>query len=333
MKTLLTAAAGLLLASPANAEDPGGIITGMIENDVFTGSDDRYSNGLALSWTSRELSLYPATSFVRQWANFWSFLPSLGDGDEAQYVAWTVSQEMHTPQDLARIIPDPNDQPYAGLFLVDSAFYRLGEKFGEAWQIQLGLVGPITGAESLQKWAHELSGAQEPLGWDSQIQNEIMFNVGYTVGYSFIDNRPPTGRGFRVSPIVNVELGTHVTAIGVGGVAEYGINVPEALAVGGLGNNLKASNAVAAEYEDRWSVVGFLGVGAYAVAHYLPVDGPVFRDGPSVDVDEFATAVNLGVTARRGNFIASFAVTQGATPADDFSGEIDYGVLTFSWLY
>ena len=74
------ASAALMLSGAVGwaAESVGayeGALTITLENDVFTGSDNNYTNGLGLTWVSNAIGTYEETSFVRRWGEFWSFLP------------------------------------------------------------------------------------------------------------------------------------------------------------------------------------------------------------------------------------------------------------------
>ena len=80
----------------------GGAWTLTLENDTFTGSDNNYTNGIGLSWVSNAIDTYDARSFVRRWGDSWSFLPFVGNGGYRTYVAWSLVQEMHTPDDIRR---------------------------------------------------------------------------------------------------------------------------------------------------------------------------------------------------------------------------------------
>ncbi|MEM9572956.1 MAG: lipid A deacylase LpxR family protein [Pseudomonadota bacterium] len=333
LRSSFAVVAVLLCAPLSSAETVRGIVTTTFENDVFTGSDDRFSNGLSVTWTSGRVADYKTDSFVQGWAKFWSFLPGADGRKSDQYVSWSLSHEMHTPEDISLTVPDPADQPYAGLINFDSSLYSVNERWAQAWNLRLGMVGPISQADHVQIGFHDLIGAERPEGWDSQIQNELVLNVMYGATYRLYEQRYESGLGLRFSPVANAELGTYSTTIGAGVMAEIGWNMPDNLAVRGVGTSFQAVNAIAAEIEDRWSITGYGALGGHGVAHFLPLDGPVFRDGPSVGSDDFVTTVELGVTARRGRFIGSFGLALGGSPADQFEDNLDFGVFTLSWIY
>jgi hypothetical protein len=47
-------------------------------------------------------------------------------------------------------------------------------------------------------------------------------------------------------------------------------------------NGIHAACAVGLTKQQLWSVTSYFATGYYRVYHYLPLDGPVFRAGPSV---------------------------------------------------
>jgi hypothetical protein len=57
-----------------SAADPRGAITLTLENDVLTGSDNAYTNGLGVTWVSGDLASYDDQAFVRRWGRFWARL-------------------------------------------------------------------------------------------------------------------------------------------------------------------------------------------------------------------------------------------------------------------
>ena len=51
------------------------------------------------------------------------------------------------------------------------------EKISDELSLTLGAVGPATGGEYIQKHLHDVIRANKPLGWDNQINNEVVFRV------------------------------------------------------------------------------------------------------------------------------------------------------------
>lgn len=139
-------------------------LTFSVENDSFTGSDNNYTSGLGISWVSADLESYDDDSFVSKWGRLWSFLPFVSDEGYTTYAAWTLAQEMHTPDDITNPSPPEDDQPYAGVLYVDGLLYARKERWTHVWQMKLGVVGPASQAEDLQRDFHDLVSADEPMG-------------------------------------------------------------------------------------------------------------------------------------------------------------------------
>ncbi len=162
------AIAALLLLSAVcwvtqSAAASGGALTFTIENDTFTGSDNNYTNGVGVSWVSAALDSYDDDSYISKWGRFWSFLPFVLDDGYTTYAAWSLAQEMHTPDDITDPNPPEDDQPYAGILYVDSLLYARQERWAHAWELKLGVVGPSSQAEGVQKWFHSIRNrAREP---------------------------------------------------------------------------------------------------------------------------------------------------------------------------
>src|SRR6478735_4519016 len=112
---LLSSLCAAGVVAPADAAEPQGAITLTLENDVLTGSDNAYTNGLGATWVSGDLASYDDKALVRRWGRFWDFLPFVGDAGYTTYASWTIAQEMHTPDDITLSDPPLNDQPYAGV--------------------------------------------------------------------------------------------------------------------------------------------------------------------------------------------------------------------------
>ena len=315
----------------ANARGEALTITG--ENDVLTNSDNNYTNGGAISWVSSDLDTYDSDSFVSKWARFWKFLPFVDDDGYSNYGAWSLVQEMNTPDDIQDPNPPEDDQPYAGVLYVDSLLYARKERWAHVWQLKAGVVGPASQAESVQKKVHDRIGADEPLGWDTQLPNEPVVNIGYTGSYLAASGRLGRSAEWRILPMGTVGVGNYFTGAGAGVYGEVGWNLVDAFGGTSLRSGLNAASTVGVGPVDRWSVSFFGGVAEYGVIHYLPLDGTVFHDSRSVDSKPFIGMGSLGISARRGTFAVSLAATFFTDTFETQRQAADFGTLSMSWLF
>ncbi|PKO31312.1 MAG: hypothetical protein CVU34_17800 [Betaproteobacteria bacterium HGW-Betaproteobacteria-7] len=318
-------------APPASAGGDG-TLSITVENDFFTGSDNNYTNGIGVTWVSAAVAA-DDDSFVGRWTRFWSFLPYVADDGYKTYASWSVAQEMNTPDDIRDPNPSPDDQPYSGIFYVDSTLYARKQDWAHAWQLKLGVVGPASQADGVQRDYHKLIGADKPRGWDTQLPNEAIVNLTYTVAHLAAAGRAGKSAEWRVVPVATVGLGNYFTGAGVGVYGEVGWNLVDALAAPALRSGLNVASTVGVTPRDRWSVSFFGGVGAYGVAHYLPLDGTVFRNSRSVDSKPVIGTGSIGFAVRRDTFTLSFALTHFSKTFDTQRDDTNFGTLSVSWMH
>jgi hypothetical protein len=327
----LFAACSIAWTKQAAAEH-GESMTLALDNDVFTGSDNNYTNGLGLSWVSADLATYPEEKLIRKWARFWSFLPFVSNEDYKTYASWSVVQEMDTPDNIMNPNPPPNDEPYAGILYVDNILYSKKERWAHAWELKVGVVGPAALAESTQKAFHRIIGSDEPMGWDTQLPNEPVINIGYTVAHVVADGHVGKSAEWRIVPVGTAGLGTYFTGIGVGAYGEFGWNLVDALGGTALRAGLNSAATVGVGPVTGWSVAFFAGAAGYGVARYLPLDGDVFRDSRSLDTKSYVGQCSAGFSVRHRGFVMSLAVTHFTPTFETERAKTDFGTLSVSWF-
>lgn len=336
----LSSACGLLGCSaprPAAARpDPaehGGALTLTIENDTFTGSDNNFTNGIGLGWATDEVGTYGEGSFVSNWTGFWSFLPFVLDEGHLTYASWTVGQEMHTPDDITDPDPPETDQPYAGVLYLDSVLAARGGRWEHRWSLRLGVVGPASQADDTQKWFHDLTGADEPMGWDHQLPDELLLNVGYDAAYMLVERDLGASAEFRLVPVGGAAVGNYFTGASLGLYGEVGWNLVDAFGISSLRGGFDTATTIGVGPVEGWSLSFFATVGGFGIAHYLPLDGTVFKDSRSVDSEPFVGATSAGLTLRRGRFILGLGKTYSTEAFETQTEDAEYGTVSLSWFF
>lgn len=321
---------GWALVAQAQAGD--GALTITVENDFFTSSDNNYTNGIGIAWVSDEVKASD-DGFVGNWRQFWSFLPVVADSDSRTYLAWSVVQEMNTPDDITEPNPGEDDQPYSGILYVDSTLYALKGNWTHAWQLKLGVVGSLSGADDVQREFHKLIGDDKPQGWHSQLPNEPVVNIDYTVAFLAANGHVGRSAEWRLVPVATAGIGNYFTGAGLGVYAETGWNLVDALGVSALRSGLNAASTVGLKPSARWSVSFYGGIGAYGVAHYLPLDGTLLRNSRSVDSEPLVGMVSLGFCLRREGFTLSYSRTFFSDTFETQREGTDFGTLGMSWIF
>ena len=235
-------------ATPAEARSTDAW-TLTLKNDALTGSDNNYTNGLGVTWVSSELDHYDASSFLsRKSGKIWSFLPFVEDAGYETYASWSLVQEMNTPDNIENPNPPKDDQPYSGILYVDSLLYARSERWAHSWEFKLGVVGPASRAEHTQKDFHQLIGVNEPEGWDTQLPDEPVINLGYTTAHLLTKGEVGSSVEWRVVPVAGV-LRRWAPCLqgpgaGVGMYGEIGWNLVDALGGTALREGLNAASTV-----------------------------------------------------------------------------------------
>ena len=185
--------------------------------------------------------------------------------------------------------------PTPACLYVDSLLYARKERWTHVWELKLGVVGPASQADNVQKDFHDLIGGDEPMGWDTQLPNEPVINIGYTVAHLAAAGHAGGSAQWRVVPVGTVGVGNvlHRRRSSASTEKSAGISwtpwVEPALRTG-----FNAASTVGVGPVKGWSVSFFGGLGGYGVAHYLPLDGTVFHDSRSVDSEPFIGTGSLG---------------------------------------
>jgi lipid A 3-O-deacylase len=302
-------------------------------NDVFSGNDNNFTNGVSLNLTSAEVGELGSKNFYAKTASAFSFLPTVGDDGYQNYVGFGLTQEMYTPPDISLPEPLPGDQPYAGALLADMTIFSKAARSQHTYILWVGVVGPASGAEQVQKFIHEITGSTEPMGWDTQLSNELVLNLGYDFNYRLFRNAAPRKFGYDFSTGVGATLGNYITHAQGSAVLRFGYDLPDTYDSPGL--RLGSSKSVTlAPPPQKFRVYGTLGLTAAGVAQFLPTDGNTFVDSLSGDRDDFYTNVSTGIAVgyRKFALLFSYNAVLGdkQRPGDTTD---DWGSLSINWFF
>lgn len=333
------------LASPllAQKQKKWVVWTFQTENDVYdlsNATDEHYTNGLRLLGLRR-----PGTG--PKWAQ--KLADRLGDKllpkakATLNSVGFALGQSIYTPEDIATTALIPDDRPYAG-YLYGSLLLQVTDGSRQhAFELQLGLVGPNSGAEWTQIQFHKLIGSGDPRGWDNQLPNEPTVELVYRFSRCFGSEK----RDFV--PHAGGALGTVMVMADAGFTARAGFNItgfpiPD-VPVTFPQPDLRAASAAPARATCRptvpkttrpdWEAYVFAGADGRAVAHNIFLDGTVFSSSHSVDKENFVYDLRAGVSVRYKSFrfnytfirrSREFSPPQGANDGVHEFGSISLGV-------
>ena len=297
--------------------------TARLENDLFTGTDQNYTNGVALTLVSRDLSgrlrpeCLPAP--VRLHAQFIKLMnPGFwADADNranTQNVVARFGQSMYTPEDHTRTDLILDDRPYAGLLYMGLAWNRRVHPQGARYEmldtreLTLGVIGPWSLARQSQNLVHDLRGIDRFRGWDNQLHNEPAFQIAMERKFKRYIGTGAVRQGWGSDMIGSyaLRLGNIETAASVGFELRAGWNLPNDFGSYPIrpGTENRPPSAASglrtaqpqSSHAPRPGTHVFVNIEAKAVAWDFSLDGNLFRSSHHVTRDPWVAQVAAGIS-------------------------------------
>lgn len=306
------------------AEDGKGVLTIGLENDLFgSGGDSHYTHGTEIT--------YVTDTYQPQWLKgFASALQLYDEGDDLR-VGWTLGQQMYTPSNLEETALVLDDRPYAGWMylsfglLTETTDQRIREL--NKLELIVGVVGPHSQAEEVQKWVHEITDSDEPKGWDNQLHNETTVDLQYQHEWIV----PIVSNHFDVVPRVGAMVGTSQRYAGGGFTFRLGDGLNA-----DAGPPLIRPNAAGSHYfQTSQSFYWYLFVGGHGryVDHNIFLDGNDDGDSHSVDKKDWVAEAQGGIVMGWNRWRFTLTEIYRSREFKDQEEPDEFGSLTISYRF
>lgn len=299
--------------------------TARLENDLFAGIDQNYTNGVAFTAVSHDIAGKLRTEClptpVRLHAELIKFLnPGFWSDAEnsahTQNVVVKFGQSMFTPKDPARTDLILDDRPYAGLLYVGMSWNRRkhepqsNSEILDTREITLGVIGPLSLAEQSQNLFHDVIGADRFLGWQHQLKNEPALQLAMDRKFKDYRGTGAITPGFSADSIrsLGLRLGNIETSASLGIEGRIGWNLPNDFGTypirPGAENRPPSAALIPSDSGDAPSVARpqpgvhlFGTMETKLVAHDFSLDGNLFRSSHSVTRRPWVAQAAVGVSA------------------------------------
>ena len=276
-------------------------LTFYLENDSIFDTDRYYTNGMKISWISRDLSNYRDIVTFPWMHRLIERLPLINDPGEQRTVSVSLGQNMYTPEDKKRTDLIKNDRPYAGITYLALGLHSRNARQMDTLELDTGIVGRHSYAEDCQTEFHRWIGAEKANGWDNQLHDEPILNLYFERKWKILQIRSSEGFGFDCIPHAGLAVGNAYTGANLGGQVRFGWNIPN-----DFGTYLiRPGSDSSSPLDDtdprffrlfhRIGIHLFFGVNGKAVARNILLDGNTFRDSHSVDKEPFVADFIGGV--------------------------------------
>lgn len=278
-------ACAVCLAMPALADeqpageqssgDNRGVLTLLLENDLFFHTDRDYTNGVLIAYTTAPDD---TPDWVVRAARHMPFFPEGG----TVVTSYSLGQNIYTPTRTDLVNPPPSERPYAGfLYGAVGLIADNGQQLDQL-QLQFGMVGPASLAEQAQKFVHEVRGFASPKGWDTQLKNEPGLVLIYERSWRAYVSGEVLGLSFDLNPHLGGAIGNVYDYVNAGAMARFGFELPNDYGPMRIDPALPGANYYEPR-DDGFSWYLFAGVDGRAIARNLFLDGNSFVNSRSVD--------------------------------------------------
>lgn len=273
---------------PAAAQDEQhGSFSLLVENDLFAGTDQHYTNGVKGSWLSPEGDL---PGFGRWLARNMPLLAPAGK----KRISYAVGQNIYTPDDISATALVPDERPYAGWLYGEVGLVSETEATLDSLALSVGVIGPLSLAEETQDFWHETFGFDEPKGWDHQLENEPALNLFAERKWRSLWHRTWLfGLDTDVTPHLGLALGNVFTHAAAGVMLRLGEGLESDFGPPRIRPSMPGSGHFTPGPEIGWYVFG--GIEGRAVARNIFLDGNTFTDSHSVDKKSLVGDAQFGV--------------------------------------
>lgn len=322
---LVTSLVLCCVTGPNLAQAEADWFTVTMDNDAFAGNDNGYTNGLYVSWYDTPDNNKPEPGFLAR-AMLWS----LSDDTPLREVGIkTIGQTMITPDDIEvdpPILP-PDDLPYGGLLFYSDSYAKIYETHADRIAVTIGVVGEPSLADETQKFVHDVISSDEPCCWDSQLDDEVVFQVSRA---RFWRSWVSDGGSADLLLGADVALGTISSSVGASFMVRYGTQLKQSYATALLANG-RTSNPVATQA--GWYVFAGARAGYLANQIFLDTSKSYDDDFEEIDYQEDTVSVTLGLAYSWKEWSFTFAMNDLNVNEDDDSVEeySEYGTFTLAW--
>lgn len=299
------------------------------DNDLLTGSDRGYTNGLMISYLTDSAQKPESSSgaLAQTAKNTLGILPGISSSGDQQALAFGLRQLMVTPADITVTPPDTDDLPYAGYLSASATLWSWDANTITGYGAHLGVVGPESGAEASQKWVHKLTGSEKPRGWDYQLGTDVVGGVQGAHGRKLIDYGSPDELQREVSLVGSATLSSFRTSFRAGTVWRIGQSLPanfipdyaSSSSTIGLPGALDSNGP-------GWSA--FIGIGLEVVPYsYLDKNSAPYRFDESLVQGHAGIGATMHWDKLQLSLILRATTGEEETNKDNFS----YGSLSMTW--
>ena len=286
---------------PTLAEVPGQIVRLQVENDFIGGGTDRhYTHGTRIQYLTKSVDWIVRAADKLPW---FSAAKALGEEESKSLIraAFTFGQNIFTPEDIGNPNLVRHDRPYAGwLYAGVGLAANQGNNRFDQIELNVGVIGPASGAEWVQKNWHEMFDLRQPEGWDNQLRDEIGVVLYYDQVHRYESGIRISGLEIDCMPHFGGSIGNVYTYASAGVSLRLGPDLQQDFGPPLIRPSLPGTGSFQFEKGLNWYVFG--GVGGRFILRNIFLDGNTFEESHSVEKRFWVGDIQVGLTLQMGRF-------------------------------
>ena len=311
----------------ATAEETPKFFTFTFENDFFVGEDNGYTNGIGLTFGQGpflEFNSDNSPNWLHQLTQDWYI--SQMDG-KSRGMANRYFQRMQTPNNITIDTLIEDDLPYVGLLAWQGTMYAWDEKISDQLSIYLGVVGPIALGEESQKLVHSALGSDKPLGWDNQIDNEVIAKIELQRVWNLFRTESD-GLQFDLLGLAGFGVGNFQSAAKAGFAMRWGKNLQRSFPTFSLQADREVNPLALSPANDFYFFAGMRG--GY-LANDIFINGNTFKDSHSVPIEHIQNDASAGIVWSIGRYGFVFQISSSTSKTTLISEREKFGAFSLTY--
>ncbi len=242
-----------------------------------------------------------------------------------------IGQSIYTPDDISLDYLIEEDRPYAGILYFAFGIHSISTRRMDTWELNLGIVGPHSYAEQMQKFIHRMTNATLPEGWHNQLNDEVALEAVYERKWKLVQPRSEKVFGFDLIPHLGAGLGNIYIYASTGIQVRFGWNLP-----GDFGTKIirpGGDSSMSFRRSGKFGVHFFAAADGTALLRNIFLDGNTFQDSHRVDKKPLTMDISLGIGIRMGSFNFSYAYVFWTKRFKTETREQVFATLNLSYSY
>ncbi len=321
----------LMASAQTDREEKSKAFSFYFDNDLFVGTDRCYTGGGKIVWRTNDIKDTKTKPLLR-------WMPFVKKPDFSHHLSFSAAENIFTPDDIERGDLIVDDRPFAGHLFFGIGFHSTGIRRMDTLEFDIGIVGPHSYAEDIQRFVHTIMKARDPRGWVNQLKDELTLQLLFNRKWKVIQLQDSYGFGFDLIPHIGGGLGNVYIYSNSGVQARIGWNIPDGFGTSIIRPGSDCNIGFVNRYSNgpsgkKFGIHLFSILDGQAVLRNIFLDGNTFKESHSIEKKNFIADITLGIGVKFGRLSISYAYVLWTKLFDNESQNQVFGSVNISFTY